>query len=164
MRRTIIATATAALVCATAATALAGGWAVTTVDSLPAQFEAGTTHTIDYTVLAHGKTPVDAGDSIVTFQDADKNKPLTFEAINHGDGTYTVEVTLPSEGSWEWEVSHGYGAQTMGSIEVAGAAGAGLDLVDALKVILPLATLAAAAFTWREWTRGRAGAPTAESG
>lgn len=166
MRRAITTTlAAGALAVVTASTALAGGWAVTTVDAMPEEFDAGATHTIEYTVRAHGQTPTDAGASHLTFSQKG-SKTLRFDATYLGEGRYRVEVTLPSEGSWQWEVSHAYGPQSLGSIEVAapGAAASGFDMNDALRVILPLATLIAAAFTVREWSRARGGTPTTETG
>jgi hypothetical protein len=166
MRRAITTLAAAALAVATASTALAGGWAVTSVDSMPDRFEAESTHTIEYTVLAHGKTPVDAGASHVMVRNSKAGESLRFGAVYLGDGRYRVEMTLPVEGTWQWEVTHAYGPQSLGAIEVAaaGTAPAGFDVNEALKVVLPLATLIAAAFTVREWSRGRAAAPTTETG
>lgn len=163
MRRTTINLAAASLMVALASPALAGGWAVTTVDSMPAEFEAGTTYTIDYTVRAHGQTPVDAGASHLTFQQKG-TKPLHFDAVYLGDGKYRTEVTLPNEGTWAWEATHAYGPQELGTIEVAaaGTTPAGFGVDDTLRVILPLATLIAAAFTVREWAR--AGTATTETG
>jgi len=166
MRKAITALSAATLVMAVAAPALAGGWAVTSFENLPGEFEAGTTYTLDYTIRAHGETPVDSGASYVMLRDFDGDQSHRFDALNHGDGTYTVEVTIPREGTWEWEVvSEGWGPQPMGTMEVAAAAAsAGLGAIDALKVILPLATLIAAIFTIREWARTRAGSATAETG
>jgi hypothetical protein len=167
MRRAIITLATAALVVATASTALAGGFAVTTVESMPDEFDAGATYTIEYTVRAHGKTPVDSGASYLMLRNSKGGKSLKFDAVNHGDGTYSVEVTIPTEGSWEWEVvSEGWGPQPLGNIEVGAAAAAASPnpVIDALKVMLPAATLLAAALTVRAWSRERATAPTAETG
>lgn len=164
MRKAITALATAALVGAFASTALAGGFAVATIENLPEKFEAGTTYSLDYTIRAHGETPVDSGASFVTLRNGSES--LRFDAINHGNGTYAVEVTVPTEGAWDWEVvSEGWGSQPLGTIEVAAAnAGAGLGLIDAAKVILPLATLAAAVFTLRSWARTRAGSAPAHTG
>jgi len=163
MRNAVTALATAALL-SIASTALAGGWAVTSFENLPSEFEAGATYTLDFVILQHGQTSADSGASFVTFRNG--NESLRYDAVNHRDGTYTVEVTIPGEGAWEWEVvSEGWGSQPMGTIEVVpGGAPAGFDLVDALKVILPLATLAAATFTIREWARTRSGSAPAETG
>lgn len=167
MRRAIITLAAVALAVATASTALAGGWAVTSFENLPESFEAGSTYSLDYTIRAHGKTPVDSGASHVMFRNFEADQSLRFDAVNHRDGTYTVEITLPVEGSWQWEVtSEGWGTQELGAIEVAAssAVASGSGIVGVLKVVLPLATLIAAAFTMREWFRVRGGAATIETG
>lgn len=166
MRKAITALATAALL-AIASTALAGGWAVTSFENLPESFEAGTTYSLDYTVRAHGQTPIDSGASHLMFRNFDADESVRFDAVNHGDGTYTVEIALPVEGSWQWDVtSEGWGTQELGAVEVAasGAVASGSGIVGVLKVVLPLATLIAAAFTLREWSRARAGTPTTETG
>jgi len=165
MRKIITALASVALVMGVASMALAGGWAVTSFENLPEKFEAGTTYTLDYVILQHGQTPADSGASYVMLRDFEGDQSLRFNAVNHGDGTYTVEVTIP-EGTWDWEVvSEGWGPQPMGTIEVAAAAAsAGFGLVDALKVILPLVTLIAAMFTIREWAKTREGSAPAETG
>lgn len=158
MRRAIAILAAALIAVATASTALAGGWAITTVDSMPEEFDAGGTYAIEYTVRQHGQHPADAGPSHVTLQNPEGKQSLRFDAENLGNGRYRVEITLPTEGIWTWEVAHGFGPQSLGSIEVSrpGAATGGFDLVDGLKVILPLATLIAAVLTVREWSRARA--------
>lgn len=166
MRKVITALATAAIL-AIPSTALAGGWAVTSFENLPSEFEAGTTYTLDYVILQHGKTPAESGASFVMLRDFDGDQSLRFDAVNHGDGTYTVEITLPVEGSWQWEVtSEVWGTQELGALEVAapGTVASGFGIVGVLKVILPLATLIAAALTLREWFRARAAALTAETG
>lgn len=94
-RRAIVAWGVVAITMAMASTALAGGWAVTTVDSMPEEFEAGTTYTIEYTIRQHGKTPVDSGASHVMLRQPKTGESLRFHAENHGDGTYSVEVTVP---------------------------------------------------------------------
>jgi hypothetical protein len=163
MRNAITALATAALL-TIGSTALAGGWAVTSFENLPGEFEAGATYTLDYVILQHGQTPADSGASFVTFRNGKES--LRFDGVNHGNGTYTAEVTIPAEGTWSWSVSsEGWGTHDLGTLHVAPAAeSAGLGLMDAAKVILPLATLVAAILTLRSWTNTRAGSPRAETG
>lgn len=165
MIRATVVLAAAAMTLALAAPALAGGWAVTTFENLPESFEAGATYSLDYTIRQHGKTPVDSGDSYVMFRNADRS--LRFDAANHGDGTYTVKVTLPAEGSWQWDVTSAWwGTQELGNLDVGASAviGTGPDLVAVLKVVLPLATLIAAIFTLRQWTRTGEESPSPETG
>lgn len=154
MRKVITAITTASLL-AIAATALAGGWAVTSFENLPERFEAGATYTLEYTILQHGETPADSGASFVTFRDGKES--LRFDANNHRDGTYSVEVTLPHDGAWGWSVtSEGWGTQDLGTLQIApAAASTALDLAEAAKMILPLATLAAGAYTLVQVNRNR---------
>jgi YtkA-like len=169
MRKTITLAFTASVLAAVMpVAAIAGGWALTAFDSLPDDFEAGQSYTLHYTVLQHGNTPVDVGPSEVTFVD-DGGRAIIFEARRLGEpGRYTVEVTLPEGGTWSWSVSQGYfTAQDMGTVVVASVpfettvpgtdqvTGAGIDLMELLRVVLPLAAIVAAVYTLREVARPR---------
>ena len=59
LRMIVTLTVGALIALLTATPALAGGWAVTTMDSVPEDLEAGVTYEIGYTVLQHGEKPVD---------------------------------------------------------------------------------------------------------
>lgn len=90
----------------------AGGWATTTVDSMPDSIQAGETARIEFTILQHGKTPVhilywDNREApltpIVTATLADTT--LAFEAQPAKEvGHWFVDVTLPEAGEWEWSI------------------------------------------------------------
>ncbi len=56
------------LIGVSASTASAGGWAVTTLDTLPRQFNAGETYRIGYTVRQHGETPLRGGTTAIELQ------------------------------------------------------------------------------------------------
>ena len=141
MRRTLrILTATAVLVVATGATALAGSITVVTFDEVPAQFQAGTSHNLSFSILSHGKEPIDAGPMSVRFQGPDGER-LTFEA-RHDEGRYTAEVTLPTSGQWSWVVAGDFVRQELGTVSVAPPDGIS-GLLTALRVGLPIATLLA---------------------
>lgn len=105
--------------------AQAGGWAITSFDSLPADFEAGKPYDLTYTILQHGRTPVDVGTSMVRIRD-NKGAVTEFEAVPTGEvGRYTVTVTFPAAGSFLWEVTQGdFEAHQLGTIEVSAAAAA----------------------------------------
>ena len=143
MRRTLrILTVTAVLVMTTWGTALAGAISVVSFDEVPTEFQAGTTHTVSFSILAHGKEPIDAGPTSVRFHGPD-GETLTFAARYDGAGGYTAEVTLPSSGQWQWAVATGeYIRQDMGTISVALADGM-IGLLASLRVGLPIATLLA---------------------
>jgi hypothetical protein len=141
MRRTLrILTATAVLVVTAGATALAGGITVVTFDEVPAQFQAGTSHSLSFSILSHGKEPIDAGPMSVRFQGPD-GETLTFEARQE-DGRYTAEVTLPTPGQWSWVVAGDFVRQELGTVSVA-PPDAISGLLTALWVGLPIATLLA---------------------
>jgi hypothetical protein len=143
MRRTFrILTVTTVLVITTWGTALAGAIPVVTFDEVPTEFQAGTTHTVSFSILAHGKEPIDAGPTSVRFLGSD-GETLTFEARYDGEGRYAAEVILPRSGQWLWAVVTGdYIWQDLGSISVAPADGTA-GLLASLRVGLPIATLLA---------------------
>lgn len=96
---------------ATASAALAGGWAVVTLDAPPGEIRAGEPWTVGFTVLQHGQTPVHG------FEDGTPVEPLLVarnldagrrvevmgtptEEVGH----FTAEVTFPVEGEWTWTI------------------------------------------------------------
>ncbi|MCA1734788.1 MAG: hypothetical protein LC739_01340 [Actinobacteria bacterium] len=105
--------------------ASAGGWALTSFDEMPTEFAAGETYDLSYTILQHGKTPVDVGSTSVLVTDSG-GKVTEFEATSTGEvGRYTVQVTFPESGTFTWQVSQGpFQAHDLGSVDVAGATAA----------------------------------------
>jgi hypothetical protein len=81
--------------------ALAGGWAITTLDSLPQDVRAGQTYRIGYVIRQHGVTPmVGATPAIRISQGATQ---LTFAGREEGQrGHYVSDVTFPADGEWAW--------------------------------------------------------------
>jgi hypothetical protein len=90
---------------------LAGGWAVITLDEMPGEIRPGEPWTVGFTVLQHGESPIHR------FDDGSPIQPkLTATNTATGErveatgtptdevGHFTVEVTFPSEGSWEWTI------------------------------------------------------------
>ncbi len=57
-------------------TAFAGGWAIASFDEVPGDFQAGATYDLEYTILQHGETPVDVGNSQVRIVDCQWNASL----------------------------------------------------------------------------------------
>lgn len=94
-------------------TALAGGWAVVSLDSLPAEPRAGQTLSLGLMVRQHGQTPVDSfygmGEPIkpyLTARNRDTGESIRAEARKEGPvGHFVVEVTFPSAGTWEWAIT-----------------------------------------------------------
>ena len=96
--------------CATLAgvRALAGGWAVITLDELPEYVRPGEAFTIAYTVRQHGQHLVPGltgrieataqGDRVVATA-----RPGTY------DGHYVATLTLPAAGRWSVTIAGGFG-------------------------------------------------------
>jgi hypothetical protein len=111
MKRKLGILATALLLLALVPGVLAGGWAVITLDEPPGEIHAGEPWRMDFTVLQHGKTPVhdlDANSPIEPLLVAEN--PQTGQRIEvmaerlKEPGRFTIEVTFPSEGAWEWTI------------------------------------------------------------
>ncbi len=85
-----------------------GGFATVGLSSLPAGTSAGETWTVDLTVLAHGRTPIDGIAPTVTITNAD-GASRQFAARPTGEtGVYRADVVFPSGGTWTYEVWDGY--------------------------------------------------------
>jgi hypothetical protein len=100
---------TIALLLALVPAVLAGGWAVITLDDMPGEIRAGEPWTLGFTVLQHGQTPVhDLGDGspieplLVAENPADGRRIEIMATPSKEVGHFTVEVTFPTEGAWEW--------------------------------------------------------------
>ena len=100
--------------------ALAGGWAVTTLDSVPDGFDAGQTYAIGYTIRQHGVTPVTVDRTEIRVTNSDSGKRLSFPGIPSGPvGHYVAMITIPAAGTWTWDVTQGpFEAQPLGTLTV----------------------------------------------
>jgi len=84
--------------------ALAGGWAVITLDELPGQVVAGDPLTIGFMVRQHGKTPMSDLTPTITAQ-LGTGKPILVNATAQGEvGHYVATLTLPEAGKWNWSI------------------------------------------------------------
>lgn len=84
-----------------AASVLAGGWATVTISDPPAEPTAGSTTTLDLTVLQHGVTPVSWLGITVVATNAQTGATVAGQATASGDtGHYTVSLTFPTDGTW----------------------------------------------------------------
>jgi cytochrome c1 len=146
----------------TAITAVAGGWAVITLDELPGKIVAGQPFTIGFTVRQHGRTLRDDLVPIMRFDRSDAKESFSVTAKREGDsGHYVAEVTLPSAGQWNWKVDVGLLTQDMSPLTVTVPAVASTLTPMAASNPLPLAAgalgslgaLGAVALWWR--TRAR---------
>src|SRR5687768_3280041 len=105
---------------ALAVPALAGGWAMVTLDSLPRELHAGESIQLGFTVLQHGKTPTNKdlnGDPLTPLLTAVKQggaattqakaaETIRVEARQQGPtGHYVVDLTFPSDGTWAWQIA-----------------------------------------------------------
>jgi hypothetical protein len=132
-------------------TALAGGFAVTTLDELPHQMRANATYRIGYTIRQHGVTPVTSASTRIVAQFSTTGATLAFVGAPEGaPGHYVADVTFPEEGTWQWQVEQGpFAPQQLGMISVASAsvpaelATPGIWIMDLTfaRVALPAATL-----------------------
>jgi hypothetical protein len=123
MRRILISVPLAAMAALwLTSSALAGGFAVTTLDPLPQWMHAGQSYRIGYMIRQHGVTPVrDATPKIVISRGTER---VTFVGIAEGGpGHYVSDVTFPSDGDWLWVVDQSPFPipQTLGTISVVAA-------------------------------------------
>lgn len=114
------------LLALTVAGVQAGGWAVITVDELPASIVAGQPFTIGFMVRQHGRTPRSDLEPIARFTRRDTRDSINFTARREGgDGHYVAEVKLPAWGQWNWKIdieSFGMVTQEMAPLTVLAAA------------------------------------------
>ena len=89
-----------------AAPALAGGWAIVTLDSLPGEVRAGETLSVGFRVLQHGHRPTDGALATLNARNEATGERVSADARQSGDkGHYVVDVVFPSEGQWEWSIA-----------------------------------------------------------
>jgi hypothetical protein len=115
-----------------AAPALAGGWVVITIDSLPREVRAGEVLHLGFMARQHGKEPNSDLTLILTARkqtavgESDTKGATTLRAQAHQEGAeghFVVDVTFPSEGTWAWQVTpEPYGPTTFAPLAVLPAA------------------------------------------
>lgn len=85
--------------------ALGGGWAVITLESLPGELRAGEPFTIEFSVRQHGVTPMADLEPTIRVHDPETGQITTLNAEPGTEiGDYTVALTLPTEGLWNWSI------------------------------------------------------------
>lgn len=89
------------------AAASAGGFSTVGLESPPPQgVGAGEAWEARFTVLAHGRTPMEHLKPIVRIERVDGEGQRTFRATKAGaPGTYRARVAFPAEGRWTVEVA-----------------------------------------------------------
>ena len=102
------------------ATASAGGWAVTTLDSMPAP-TPGASVDVGFTIRQHGVTPVALDDGVGIAVTAADGTTTVFPAVQQGlTGHYVATVTFPDAGAYTWVVNQGWFApQDLGTLSVS---------------------------------------------
>jgi hypothetical protein len=125
--------------------ALAGGWAVTTMEGVPDDIVAGQTYTVGYTILQHGSHPADVEETYIQITSLATGEEILFRGESTGEtGKYTAEVTFPEEGAWQWGVIQGwFGMQELGTIQAQGPASASIWTSSATRVGLTIAAVLA---------------------
>ena len=113
-----------ALLLLSAPAALAGGWAVTTLDELPATLNAGQTYDVGYTIRQHGVTPLVTHESAIEILDTRSGAVTRFPGTARGaQGHYVAQVIFPSAGEWQWSADQRpFEPQSLGAITIAAAA------------------------------------------
>ena len=84
--------------------ALAGGWAVITLDELPTDVVTGEPLTIGFTVRQHGITLMDGLDPMVTATLPGGDRFVVNAESDDKPGHYTATLVFPKEGTWEWSI------------------------------------------------------------
>ena len=107
-----------------ASPALAGGWAVTTMDDLPDQFVSGKEYLLGYTIRQHGQTPINVSKTEILAV-ASSGRTLSFPGKSEGAvGHYVATVFFPASGTYTWQVTQGdFAPQDLGRITILAAAG-----------------------------------------
>ena len=99
--------------------AFAGGWAIITLDELPTGVVAGEPFNIGFTVLQHGKTPMDGLDPTITATSSNSESFVVHAKPEGETGHYAATLTLPKEGSWNWSIQAFSMEQAMPMLSVA---------------------------------------------
>jgi cytochrome c1 len=107
--------------------ALAGGWAVVTLDQLPRKVSAGEVVQVRFMVRQHGRTPFESPEMSVRVQHAESGEQHLIEVKPEGvQGHYVADLTFSKPGRWSWEIHTGLYPdwQPMPDLEVGDPAGA----------------------------------------
>jgi cytochrome c2 len=86
--------------------ALAGGWAVITLESLPSGVVAGSPFTVRFAVRQHGRTLLADLAPTISAQNTENGDSFSTNArpVVGNLGHYEAVLTFPSAGNWEWAV------------------------------------------------------------
>lgn len=127
--------------------AIAGGWAVITLDELPSNVVAGEPLSIGFTVLQHGRTPMTDLHPTLTAKLSSAETMVISAQPNGKPGHYVATLTFPKEGSWEWSIQAFTMDQSMPVLNVATSNTASATKVESKPAsFTPLLLLRASAF------------------
>ena len=115
--------------------ASAGGWAVASLDSIPAA-EPGATTEVSFTILQHGITPADLDEDVGIEIREHGGGSSFFPAVSDGTaGHYVATVTFPeTAGTYEWQVQMGwFGPHELGTLDVQSAETAPLGVWSTMR-------------------------------
>jgi hypothetical protein len=108
-----------ALLLLTSAPALAGGWAVTTLDELPSELRAEQPYQVGYTLRQHGQHPYAGASTSIEIRSADGRTHAFAGRAEGAPGHYVAEVRFPAAGAWTWRVHQDwFGPQELGAVAV----------------------------------------------
>jgi len=98
---------------------LAGGWAVVTLDELPADVVAKQPITIGFVVRQHGQTPMADLTPVVKAVHVETQKTIQVSAKAKGAvGHYVATLNFPEPGRWRWSIEAFTGNQPMPPLQV----------------------------------------------
>jgi len=88
--------------------ALAGGWAVVTLDELPGQVFAGEPLSVGFKIRQHGRTPLRSNSVMVRAEQVEGGAVVETRAQGHGPvGHYMATLVFPHAGLWNWTIASG---------------------------------------------------------
>jgi cytochrome c2 len=164
IRKLILSLALVALAAlAFALPALAGGWAVVTLDELPASVVAGQPLSVSFMVRQHGVRPMEGLSPIIRVRRVGAMESINVTAEPLGEvGRYAATLTLPSAGTWEWTIDAFGFPQVMPALAVSANASAPVSapataatawpmMIGVASLVVAAAALIILARTRRPW-------------
>jgi hypothetical protein len=159
--RLVMSSAIIAIPFTTDSTASAGGWAVSTLDEVPAP-APGETVTVGFTIRQHGVTPVNVDDVGVAVT-GPSGAVEHFAARQEGAvGHYVADVVFGESGTHTWAIRQGwFGDHDLGTIETsagenaASGGGGTSSTTDLLRFGMPTLAVALAGYAVSDTIRSR---------
>ncbi len=123
-------------------TALAGGWAVVTLDAMPTNLVVNQPVKVAFMIRQHGKTPWVYNDVQVRGANATGENFLVHAAMDK-PGHYTADLNFTQAGTWQWAVASGLYPdwQPMPELQVANSPDAETEFAKAQSAQVPSMSL-----------------------